>query len=351
MEIIDCTMRHQKSRSQNSLNILDQDQSHPTNPPARIKQDNEDSTTTEVKRGIAVRKSINTFVRRTSLRKSKIKLRQDYKMSRPNRGVHLIFAQQTFDQSTRMGTREGTVADVKALKKAFRHLGFENYVYRDRTKAGLKDILEKWSKFDHSDCDCIAVTILTHGSMTELYARDASFPAEEIWQPFEADKCTSLTGRPKLFISQACKGNRKNPGVELDFDGPNVIPTQNDFIWGFSTMPGDVSWRDPQTGSIYIQTLCKVILEDKKRERDFDDILLTVNWETKLILNKKWPGYMQCPNFASTLTGKVWFPMHKRDTQASESAITAVNEIERIQQAMADCSIGSNPQENKSRNT
>ena len=302
MEIIDCTMRHQKSRSQNSLNILDQDQSHPTNPPARIKQDNEDSTTTEVKRGIAVRKSINTFVRRTSLRKSKIKLRQDYKMSRPNRGVHLIFAQQTFDQSTR-------------------------------------------------DCDCIAVTILTHGSMTELYARDASFPAEEIWQPFEADKCTSLTGRPKLFISQACKGNRKNPGVELDFDGPNVIPTQNDFIWGFSTMPGDVSWRDPQTGSIYIQTLCKVILEDKKRERDFDDILLTVNWETKLILNKKWPGYMQCPNFASTLTGKVWFPMHKRDTQASESAITAVNEIERIQQAMADCSIGSNPQENKSRNT
>lgn len=198
---------------------------------------------------------------------------------------------------------------MKALKEAYSHLGFTNKVYRDKSLAVLRQILAYYADYDHTHHDCIAVTILTHGSMDELYARDAAFPADEMWQPFEADKCPSLAGRPKIFVTQACKGHRRNPGVELQSDGCNVrIATQDDFIWGFSTCRGDISYRHCETGSIYIQALCQVILEDRRLRLDFASILSLVHQETNRKLNEIGQGAMQCPNFTTTLMGKVHFP-------------------------------------------
>ena len=36
-----------------------------------------------------------------------------------------------------------------------------------------------------------------------------------MWQPFTADRCPSLAGKPKLFFIQACQGNRMDKGVEV----------------------------------------------------------------------------------------------------------------------------------------
>ena len=37
----------------------------------------------------------------------------------------------------------------------------------------------------------------------------------QVWQPFTADRCPSLAGKPKLFFIQACQGNRMDKGVEV----------------------------------------------------------------------------------------------------------------------------------------
>ena len=253
---------------------------------------------------------------------------ESYDMSRKNRGFHIIFAQENFDDGC--NRREGTEADVKNLEKAFKHLGFQNEIFKDLSVAEVKNELEKYSRMDHSANDCIAVTMLTHGSRNFLRARDNEFPVDLLSKPFEADQCRSLAGRPKIFIIQACRGedsnpgpncagpNRgedSNPGVEINGGGPNSVRIANhsDFIKGFSTYEGEVSYRHPQEGSIYIQALCKVILEDKERNLDFAALLVKANNETNSICNKpeyryKGKKIIQSPVIASSLRFSLRFP-------------------------------------------
>jgi caspase-like apoptosis-related cysteine protease len=58
---------------------------------------------------------------------------------------------------------------------------------------------------DHSDADCIAVIVLTHGEADGLLVpRDSSifYNVDMLWKPFTADKCPTLAGKPKLFFIQ-----------------------------------------------------------------------------------------------------------------------------------------------------
>jgi caspase-like apoptosis-related cysteine protease len=59
------------------------------------------------------------------------------------------------------------------------------------------------AKEDHSDADCLLVTVLTHGVNSHvLCAYDRDYDVEDLWFPFTANKCLSLAGKPKIFIIQ-----------------------------------------------------------------------------------------------------------------------------------------------------
>lgn len=56
---------------------------------------------------------------------------------------------------------------------------------------------------DHSQNDCLAVVVLTHGiSSSFIYAKDNPYPVEFLWNSFTADKCRTLAGKPKIFFVQ-----------------------------------------------------------------------------------------------------------------------------------------------------
>lgn len=56
---------------------------------------------------------------------------------------------------------------------------------------------------DHTDHDCLIVTVLTHGiDGGTLYAFDAPYPCEDLYNGFLASNCLSLAGKPKIFIIQ-----------------------------------------------------------------------------------------------------------------------------------------------------
>ena len=70
---------------------------------------------------------------------------------------------------------------------------------------------------DHSDKDCVAVCILTHGMEPQIYKRDDNKIAqrdrmwsfdeeiylEDLIGPFKSQRChESLRGKPKLFFIQ-----------------------------------------------------------------------------------------------------------------------------------------------------
>lgn len=55
---------------------------------------------------------------------------------------------------------------------------------------------------DHTDADCLIVTVMSHGESTLLHSADSPYPADMLWTPFTADQCTTLAGKPKLFFIQ-----------------------------------------------------------------------------------------------------------------------------------------------------
>jgi Caspase domain len=129
---------------------------------------------------------------------------------------------------------------------------------------------------------------------------------------FQADNCPSLASKPKLFVFQACKGDKTNDGAWTHDDSSGVIiPTQSDLSFAYSTWQGEASWRHSVNGSIYIQALCSVILEEGGRDKDWATILEHAMCKTIEEFNQNGLNYTQCPNHHSTLRGKVWFPLKK----------------------------------------
>jgi hypothetical protein len=43
---------------------------------------------------------------------------------------------------------------------------------------------------------------MTHGEENKLYGRDRDYETHLLWEPFTADNCISLGGKPKLFFIQ-----------------------------------------------------------------------------------------------------------------------------------------------------
>lgn len=55
---------------------------------------------------------------------------------------------------------------------------------------------------DHSDADCFACVILSHGDEGVLYGTNGTIKIDRLTYYFKGDVCASLRGKPKLFFIQ-----------------------------------------------------------------------------------------------------------------------------------------------------
>ncbi|XP_049839585.1 caspase-1-like isoform X3 [Schistocerca gregaria] len=183
-----------------------------------------------------------------------------YSMSHKKRGLAVIFNHENFDIQS-LKSRAGTKVDRNNLSESLSKLGFEVKVYDDLTYKSVKEIVEEAARYDHNECDCFVMAVLSHGEMGILYAKDTAYKPEFLWTHFTADRCPSLAGKPKLFFIQACQGDKLDGGITLrtETDGAPLsyrIPTQADFLIAYSTVPGYYSWRNTTYGSWFMQALC-----------------------------------------------------------------------------------------------
>jgi caspase-like apoptosis-related cysteine protease len=44
------------------------------------------------------------------------------------------------------------------------------------------------------------MAVLSHGKKGEIYSQDKVYNIESLWDPFTADKCPTLAGKPKLLF-------------------------------------------------------------------------------------------------------------------------------------------------------
>ena len=100
-------------------------------------------------------------------------------------------------------------------------------------------------------------------------------------------------------------------------DGPNVsqmpvsVPTEADFLYAYSTVPGYYAWRNSKNGSWFIQSVAEVF----EKYADHMDILHMLTRVNAAVAKKKsdtWPNLkshekMQIPSIVSMLRKDLFF--------------------------------------------
>ncbi|XP_054997881.1 caspase-6-like [Sorex araneus] len=262
---------------------------------------------------------------------------KEYKMNHKKRGLALIFNHEEFHGLLGLRRRGGTCIDRDNLYSRLVELGFE-VKYYDNLKA--KEVMCKMyeaSTASHIDADCFLCVFLTHGEGNHIYAYDAMVEISMLTDFFKGDRCKSLVGKPKIFIIQACRGDKHDEAVqpmeqvdatrhpdsnETQVDSASVytLPAGADFLMCYSVAEGYFSYRNTDSGSWYIQDLCEV-LRRYGRTLEITELLTLVNMrvsqrEVDIVdIDKEKDAKIkkQIPCFASMLTKKLHF--QHSDTQ------------------------------------
>ncbi|CAG7826809.1 unnamed protein product [Allacma fusca] len=205
-----------------------------------------------------------------------------YNMDHLDRGRVIIFNFEEWDNTKFPGLnpRKGSAKDKNDLAKCFGDLDFDVLSYDNLNSHQFWKEINEVRDDDHSSRDCLVVVIMSHGEKNQIYAQDGTISVNKIWEAFQADKCPTLAGKPKIFIIQACRGhgydngtelhNKKyefNPSPKADDDVTDsapfsyVIPNAADVFIAFSCPLGQASWRNNMNGTWFIQAVCKVLPE------------------------------------------------------------------------------------------
>lgn len=250
-------------------------------------------------------------------------------------GLCVILNNEMFSEVDKHQNRYGTNIDRDSLEDLFKMFGFEVEVYNDRTCQEMMGILKGVQQIDHKDNGALVVCTLSHGNLNVVSgACSNNLQIDLITSLFHADKCPSLSGKPKMFIFQACQGHKTqrtyyqtDAVVEAEsgthfitsmadvmIDIPDLkkdlAPAETDFLIAHSTTPGYVSYRF-KNGSLYIQTLVDSLREYSPSE-DVVSILVKVNQKVSqtIVKTKTKENEAQVPEPRVRLTKKFYlFPV------------------------------------------
>ena len=226
-----------------------------------------------------------------------------YNMTGRPRGITLIINNASFTLHPKHGQqspRHGSEEDVRQVEELFIALGFEIQRRQNLSRLQLLDELDDVACQDHSAYDCFVLWLMSHGRSGEVFCSDGNtIPIQTLHDMFS--NSDTLSGKPKLFFIQACRGDGEDEGVSVSADtgissyeqlSPNQVdspidavkksaprvPTHADFLYAFSTVDEHVSYRHEALGSYYVRGLVEAF-----RERAVYDHLLDI----LTVVNKK----------------------------------------------------------------
>ncbi|XP_013863217.1 caspase-6 [Austrofundulus limnaeus] len=251
---------------------------------------------------------------------------EEYKMGRKRRGLALIFNQERFFWRLGLGDRHGTNADSYNLERRLLELNFEIRSFDNYKMVEILDKIYEAAQEDHSDSDCFLLAFLSHGEDDHVFAYDGKISLQDITSLFKGDKCRTLVGKPKIFIIQACRGDKhdvpvtphdtvdndlRTNEVVVDASAVHTLPAGADFIMCYSVAEGYYSHRETVNGTWYIQDLCE-LLKKYGTTLEFTELLTLVNRKVSMRKvgnsnDRSAIGKKQVPCFASMLTKKLYF--------------------------------------------
>lgn len=166
--------------------------------------------------------------------------------------------------------RSGAHRDIHLMKEWLDQCKFEYTACIDPDKM---ELLEKITLFRdelneiNEEIGCCIVTLMSHGEQGFIKMKDGEkVSLEKIFEMFNNKNCPALQRKPKIFIIQACRGEKVDYGVETDdepMDSDDVkekrrLPTFSDYFIVYPTQPNYVALRHPSNGSVMIEEMIEV---------------------------------------------------------------------------------------------
>ena len=217
------------------------------------------------------------------------------------RGITLIINNMSFAPHPEHGRqlpRRRSEVDVSRVETLFHALDFSVRAKQDLSKEQLLMELDDVVHQDHSAYDCFVLWLMSHGRSGEVFCSDGDTVLIRTVDDMFSE-CKTLSGKPKLFFIDACRGaeedvvekvsadsnisplNQANGSYELT-TAKSVVPKHSDFLYAFSTVDEYVSYRNEDEGSHYVRCFVKAFREHVAHDHILD-ILTVVNHEVSKI--------------------------------------------------------------------
>ncbi|XP_036614403.1 caspase-14-like isoform X2 [Trichosurus vulpecula] len=173
--------------------------------------------------------------------------------------------------------RPGAEQDINRIRNWLEECKFECVSCIDPNE---KELMEKLTEFRDGingikdDVSCCLVTLMAHGGKGFIKTvLDERVILSDIFEMFNNENCPALQEKPKIFVIQACRGDRKDGGVvqaddeamELDYSEKKRLPTFSDYYIIYSTQEDYVALRHPKNGSVMIQEIDEVFRQGSKK--------------------------------------------------------------------------------------
>ena len=173
-------------------------------------------------------------------------------------------------QGNEEADREGSEQDVERLRNLFESLRFQVIIKRDLKRDQIKGVAKEYGGKNHDKFVAFVLIVMSHGGDKDrIFGVDNhSVSVRKLMKKFQAERCPSLKGKPKILIIQTCRGSRQNDAESINADttefhqadnrvdsslSKSVFPMETDFLLAFATVPGYVSFRSPTSGAFFIQ--------------------------------------------------------------------------------------------------
>ena len=196
-------------------------------------------------------------------------------------GYCLIINNRQF-QGNDEAYRQGSEQDVERLTNLFESLRFEVIIKRDLERYQIEGVAKEYGGKNHDKFVVFVLIVMSHGKDEDhiLGVDNKSVSVGELMEEFQAERCPSLKGKPKILIIQTCRGSRQSDVERLDDFGESinadptefhqagnrvdpispdstlpksVFPLETDFLLAFATVPDYVSFRSRTSGAFFIQ--------------------------------------------------------------------------------------------------
>ena len=147
-----------------------------------------------------------------------------------------------------MDERRGSDTDLKMLEDAMRQFGYEVVSKTDLEAEEISKEAEKISRRINANenSSSFVCVILTYGDKGKIYGSDSEcINLKKVTDAFKANKCRSLSGKPKLFFIEACGVRRDHDDDGYDYLNDSEFrcsldPVEPHFLIAISLAPGKV---------------------------------------------------------------------------------------------------------------